>query len=88
MVYAPYKKDLTNGNILKFITIHGAIYGLQDKKRILVVDDEQDIALTCRLIIEESGNEIHEFTDPLLALKSLKPKFYDLILQIICQYCF
>ena len=51
------------------------------KKRILVVDDEPDINLLFKMILEENSEfMVHSFTDPLLALKNFKSNFYDLIL--------
>jgi two-component SAPR family response regulator len=51
------------------------------KKRILVVDDEPDINLLFKMILEENSEfMVHSFTDPLLALKNFKPNLYDLIL--------
>ena len=51
------------------------------KKRILIVDDEPDINLLFKMILEENSEFIvHSFTDPLLALKNFKPNLYDLIL--------
>jgi CheY-like chemotaxis protein len=54
---------------------------METKKRILIVDDDPDIAKTFGLVIEDSGlYEVDTFTDPSLALKSFKPNFYDLAL--------
>ena len=51
------------------------------KKRILIVDDEPDINLLFKMILEENSEfMVHSFTDPLLALKNFKPNLYDLIL--------
>lgn len=51
------------------------------KKRILIVDDEPDINLLFKMILEENSEFIvHSFTDPLLALKNFKSNLYDLIL--------
>ncbi len=50
------------------------------KKRICFVDDEPDIILLCKIVLEEGGFEVHTFTDSLLALSNFKPDFYDLII--------
>ena len=51
------------------------------KKRILIVDDEPDINLLFKMILEENSEfMVHSFTDPLLALKNFKSNLYDLIL--------
>src|SRR4029078_489835 len=50
----------------------------QEKKRILIVDDEKDVGKTFKMILENYGFIIDSFTDPLLALEKFKPNFYDL----------
>jgi CheY-like chemotaxis protein len=57
-------------------------------RRILIVDDNPDIACTFKKAFEEadriSGNKIsfhvNAYTDPLVALSEFKPDFYDLLL--------
>ncbi len=51
-----------------------------EQKKIFMVDDEPDIILLCKMVLEEAGFEVHAFTDSLSALKSFKPAFYDLII--------
>ena len=50
----------------------------QEKKRILIVDDEKDVGKTFKMILENYGFIIDFFTDPLLALEKFKPNFYDM----------
>jgi CheY-like chemotaxis protein len=50
-----------------------------EKKRICFVDDEPDIILLCKIVLEEAGYEVDTFTDSLLALSKFKPNIYDLI---------
>ena len=50
------------------------------KNRKLVVDDETDVILTLRTILQESGFEVVSFNDPLLALWAFKPHYYDLVI--------
>jgi CheY-like chemotaxis protein len=50
-----------------------------EKKRICFVDDEPDIILLCKIVLEEAGFEVDTFTDSLSALDNFKPNFYDLI---------
>ena len=51
------------------------------KRRILVVDNEPDITTTLQVGLEEGGGfDVDAFTNPLSALKSFKPNFYDLVL--------
>lgn len=50
----------------------------QQTKSILVVDDEDDINLTLKCILEQSGFKVDSFTDPLTVLQNVKPGLYDL----------
>ena len=50
------------------------------KKRVLVVDDEPDIGLTLKIILERYGFIVDSFADPNIALKNFKPGLYDLII--------
>jgi two-component system response regulator ChvI len=52
----------------------------ETKKRILIVDDEPDVGLTLKIVLEKYGFTADCFTDPLTALKSFKPDLYDLII--------
>jgi CheY-like chemotaxis protein len=47
-------------------------------KRILVVDDEHDINLTLKFVLEESGFKVDSFANPLIALQNFKTGLYDL----------
>lgn len=47
-------------------------------KRILVVDDEHDISLALKLVLEDSGFEVDVFNNPLTALQNFKSALYDL----------
>lgn len=47
-------------------------------KRILVVDDEHDVNLTLKFVLEESGFKVDSFADPLIALQNFKTGLYDL----------
>jgi CheY-like chemotaxis protein len=60
-------------------------------KRILIVDDEPDIAMTLKLGLESSNDrgddddkkikfEVYSYTNPAEALSNFKPNFYDLLL--------
>jgi two-component system, OmpR family, response regulator ChvI len=52
------------------------------KKRILIIDDEPDVALTLKVVLEDNGFEVDSFTDSLLALKHFKEAgyIYDLLI--------
>jgi CheY-like chemotaxis protein len=50
----------------------------KEEKRILLVDDEQDVLLTFQLILVREGYKVYPFDDPLDALSSFKSELYDL----------
>ena len=57
-------------------------------KRMLIVDDDEDITITFKTAIEDSNNcdnanrriKVYTSNDPVLVLSEFKPNFYDLIL--------
>jgi len=57
-------------------------------KRILIVDDEPDVAMTLKLGLESSNDddnkkikfEVYSYTNAVEALSEFKPNFYDLLL--------
>jgi CheY-like chemotaxis protein len=50
-------------------------------KRILIVDDDPDITLTFKIGLEDDKSfEVYAYADPLEALSSFRPHFYDLLL--------
>jgi CheY-like chemotaxis protein len=57
-------------------------------KRILIVDDDDDIITTFKAGIKEANNkndvtkriEVYTSNDPVIALSEFKPNFYDLLL--------
>jgi CheY-like chemotaxis protein len=57
-------------------------------KRILIVDDDNDITTAFKAVIEESNNdndvnkriEVYTYNNPVMALSDFKPNFYDLLL--------
>ena len=48
--------------------------------RILVVDDEPDILLTLKIVLESSGFKTDAFNDPILALRNFTVGSYNLAL--------
>ena len=48
------------------------------KRRLLLVDDEQDITSILCSVLQESGFEVTSFEGPVLALQHFKPRYYDL----------
>ena len=49
-------------------------------KRILVVDDEPDVNITLRKVLEKDGFIVDSYEDPFLALDNFKPHYYDLLI--------
>jgi len=52
----------------------------KEKHRVLVVDDEPDIAAVMKLGLEKEGLEVEAFSEPLKALEHFKKDAYDLAL--------
>lgn len=50
------------------------------KRRIMIVDDERDIANIFKSGLERNGFDADIFNDPLAALTSFRPNLYDLLL--------
>lgn len=50
------------------------------KRRIMVVDDQKDIAMMFRSGLERNGFSVEVFNDPLKALSHFRPGHYDLLL--------
>ena len=49
-------------------------------KRILVVDDEPDVNITLRKVLEKNGFIVDSYENPFLALENFKPHYYDLLI--------
>ena len=52
-------------------------------KRVLIVDDEPDLNLTLKMVLEENGFKVDSFTDPLSALENFKEEsdgMYELLI--------
>src|SRR4030095_2189085 len=52
--------------------------GHQMKKKLMVVDDEDDVNVTLRIVLEEQFS-VDVFNDPFEALDNFKPGLYDLL---------
>jgi DNA-binding response OmpR family regulator len=50
------------------------------KNRILIVDDEDDINLLFKMVLEDNGFKVDTFNDPLAALQNFTAGSYDLLL--------
>jgi DNA-binding response OmpR family regulator len=48
--------------------------------RILIVDDENDINLLFKMVLEDNGFKVDIFNDPLIALRNFTAGSYDLLL--------
>ena len=53
---------------------------ITNPKRVFVVDDEADVALTLKLVLQKYGFSVDAFTDPTIALESFDPQLYDLLI--------
>jgi DNA-binding response OmpR family regulator len=51
---------------------------IMKKKRILIVDDEPDVNLALRIVLEDNNFIVDSFNDPLRALENFKADMYDL----------
>jgi DNA-binding response OmpR family regulator len=49
-------------------------------KRVLLVDDEQGVTYTVKIVLENNGFLVDSYNDPTLALSNFKLGFYDLLL--------
>ena len=47
---------------------------------ILLIDDELDITLTIKGILEDAGFKVDSFNDPIFVLDNYKVNFYDLVI--------
>jgi two-component system response regulator ChvI len=50
------------------------------KRRIMLVDDERDINLMLKIVLEDNGFEVHVFDDSIIALNNYKAGLYDLLI--------
>ncbi len=50
------------------------------KKRILIVDDEPDVSMVLKQVLEQNEFNADSYDDPILALEHFKAGFYDLVL--------
>ncbi len=51
-------------------------------KRVLILDDEPDVNLAIKMVLEDNGFKVDSFTDPFLALESFRKQagMYDLLM--------
>ncbi|MDP9287071.1 MAG: response regulator [Thermoproteota archaeon] len=51
-----------------------------NKNKILIVDDEPDICIALKEVLEGNGFKVDTFVDPTLALENFKSSRYDLLI--------
>ena len=82
--YYHYTDDITNRRYPESQRIDTSLSSnnniITEKKKIMIVDDELDIANLYKLSLERYGFFVEIFSDPLLALSSYKAGAYDLLL--------
>ena len=49
-------------------------------KKILVIDDELDICIMLKVVLESNGFIVNYYSNPIVALEEFKSNFYDLII--------
>ncbi|MDQ4023083.1 MAG: response regulator, partial [Thermoproteota archaeon] len=76
------KMSADNSNSTATSTITNNINNMNSNrlKRILIVDDEQDIISVFRMVLEMNDFEVDAYNDPLLALSNFKQNAYDLVI--------
>ena len=50
------------------------------RNKILLVDNEADVIITFKAILQEAGFIVNTYEDPLIALSNFIPRFYDLVI--------
>jgi len=50
------------------------------RNKILLVDNEADVIITFKAILQEAGFIVNTYEDPLIALSKFTPHFYDLVI--------
>ncbi|HEU4445767.1 MAG TPA: response regulator [Nitrososphaeraceae archaeon] len=48
--------------------------------KILLVDNEADVTITFKAILQDAGFTVNTYEDPLIALSNFIPRFYDLVI--------
>ena len=48
--------------------------------KILLVDNEADLTITFKAILQDAGFIVNTYEDPLIALSNFIPRFYDLVI--------
>jgi DNA-binding response OmpR family regulator len=53
---------------------------IEMSKRILVIDDEPDVNITLRKVLEKNGFVVDSYENPFVALDNFKPHYYNLLI--------
>ena len=53
---------------------------VRSRNKILLVDNEADVTITFKAILQDAGFIINTYEDPLIALSNFIPCFYDLVI--------
>jgi PleD family two-component response regulator len=56
------------------------LHDQNNKKRILLVDDEPDICLLYQIVLQDAGYECKSYTDSAKAIQEFRPNYYDLVI--------
>lgn len=51
-----------------------------NKKRVLIVDDEPDNTTIFKIALEDTGFDVDTYNDPTVSLSAFKPDLYDLVI--------
>lgn len=82
--YYPHTKNKKNNSQINENLADAAtrrVTPTESKNRILIVDDEPDIARLFKLGLERQGGfEVDVYNDPIIALSNYRPGIYDLLL--------
>jgi CheY-like chemotaxis protein len=82
--YYPHTKNKKNRSQINENLPNAAtrtVTPIEGKNRILIVDDEPDIARLFKLGLERQGGfEVDVYNDPIIALSNYRPGIYDLLL--------
>ena len=53
---------------------------VRSRNKILLVDNEADVTITFKAILQDAGFIVNTYEDPLIALSNFIPRFYDLVI--------
>ena len=56
---------------------------LQQQNKILIVDDEADVAFIMSMVLEENGFQVDSHTDPISASRNFRDGIYHLVIMDI-----